>query len=236
MKIDEFILDSGWSKSEIAQKLGISKAAVSKWDEIPVLQLETLRILLGRTEKPDFVETAEAMENLFNPDDLFLKANIPDLVAEGKLEDHDPNEVSTSEISVDGLIRSIDQTPVELRKIVKREWKLKGEKVYWQQKWWGHGSDYDFQYSASQLRRWGKALKQSTNQELFNRTQFRRDNVSGNVPGIDCTPDQNTAQMLAIFSDVRSNTICPIVVDEIENRWVNGKPMSLRVNPWERVS
>ena len=73
MKIDEFILDSGWSKSEIAQKLGISKAAVSKWDEIPVLQLETLRILLGRTEKSDFVETAEAME----------KANIPDLVAEG---------------------------------------------------------------------------------------------------------------------------------------------------------
>jgi len=226
MKIDEFILDSGWSKSEIAQKLGISKAAVSKWDEIPVLQLETLRILLGRTEKPDFVETAEAME----------AADIPDMVADGRLEDNESAITFDTATGEWGVIRRIDQTPVELRKIVKREWKLKGEKVYWQQKWWGHGSDYDFQYSASQLRRWGKALKQSTNQELFNRTQFRRDNVSGNVPGIDCTPDQNTAQMLAIFSDVRSNTICPIVVDEIENRWVNGKPMSLRVNPWERVS
>ena len=44
MKIDEFLIESGWTKSEIAQKLGISKAAVSKWTEIPELQIQTLMI------------------------------------------------------------------------------------------------------------------------------------------------------------------------------------------------
>jgi len=215
MTIDEFLTESGWTKSEIAQKLGISKAAVSKWTEIPELQLKTLMILLGRNEKPDFVK--EAMHD----------ADMPDLV--GKLEDYVEPEISS-----DGLIRSIDETPQELRKVLKREWKIKKEKVYWQRKWWGRGSKYDFQYSANQLKRWAKALGRMSNQEVQSHMQADRSIVSGLIPRIDCTPEQNNAQIMEIFSDIKKNVICPVIVDQIENRWINGKPMSLRVNPWER--
>jgi len=220
MTLDEFLVDSGWTKSEIAKKSGISEAAVSQWKEIPKLRLETLMILLGRTPKSDFVKDAEQMQ----------EDGIPDLVADGKLTDY-----VEPEISYDGLIRSIDATPIEERKVVHRGWKLKDQKVYWQRKWWGRGSKYDFQYSAAQLKKWGKSLKRVSNQELMENAQARRDNVSGLIPGFDCTPEQNNAQMMDIFSAIRKNEICPVVVDEIESRWVNGHPIAFRVNPWERL-
>ena len=58
MTLDEFLVDSGWTKAEVARRLSISEAAVSQWTEIPKLRLATLEIMLGRTEKSESVETA----------------------------------------------------------------------------------------------------------------------------------------------------------------------------------
>ena len=53
MTLDEFLVDSGWTKAEVARRLSISEAAVSQWTEIPKLRLATLEIMLGRTEKSE---------------------------------------------------------------------------------------------------------------------------------------------------------------------------------------
>jgi len=60
----EFLGLSGWTKSEVARRVGVSPAAVGKWDEIPKQHLETLKTVL-RDKEP-----APLPERMSHPSDL----------------------------------------------------------------------------------------------------------------------------------------------------------------------
>ena len=52
MELAEFLEASGWNKSQVARHIGVSKAAVGQWSEIPERYLEDLREVLVREIDP----------------------------------------------------------------------------------------------------------------------------------------------------------------------------------------
>ena len=90
MKLDTFCIESGWSKSDVARKLGVSRSAVSQWDEVPA---KWVKVLEGCKDEsptaPDFIDTALAMK----------KAGVKDLVAEGLLEDRQDFDMMKGKVS-----------------------------------------------------------------------------------------------------------------------------------------
>jgi len=112
----------------------------------------------------------------------------------------------------DELPEELDE-PVELssvlsRRVMSRGWKLLGEKVRWLGSDWGHGSEWDFEFSAAKL---------SQVERMVN-------------------PRESGLSDEAI-SDLKKGILCPIIVDEIESKYVNSEGYRLRnvpfrCNPW----
>jgi len=63
MKLVDFLEQSGWSKADVARRLGLSRAAVSGWDEVPEKWEPTLHA--AKLEKPP-----EVVRRVCSPMDL----------------------------------------------------------------------------------------------------------------------------------------------------------------------
>jgi len=52
MKLVDFLEESGWSRSDVARKLGLTRGALTKWDEIPERWEDVLSTILSSDEVP----------------------------------------------------------------------------------------------------------------------------------------------------------------------------------------
>ena len=52
MELSEFLEASGWSKAQVSRHVGVSKAAVGQWKEVPEKYLEDLREVLVKEVDP----------------------------------------------------------------------------------------------------------------------------------------------------------------------------------------
>lgn len=103
---------------------------------------------------------------------------------------------------------------VPIRRVVVRNWKVKGEKVFWQRRWWGRGFR-DFEFSAATLVHLGKHVKSH--------------GVGGAAQILSAGGADFDSELLRA---VRDNSICPIIVDEIEPRFAGGASVPFSCDPW----
>lgn len=194
VKLDDFCKESGWSKADVSRKLGVSRAAVSQWDEVPVKWARVLEGCKGvEPGKPDFVDTAVQMG----------KAGVKDLVAEGLLED-----------------RKEENVPLPFR-VVRRRWKIDGDKVWFLGDLFGHGSEWDFEYSAAKILHIRRLLKHGDVASVASELSGLGGFIDGKwVP----------AHPAKMVQDVKNNVVCPRIVDEVEGP---GHSIAVGVNPWE---
>ena len=164
MKVDKYLESEGLNKSELASKLGVSRAAISQWDEIPD---KHLKILMGEIEEP---------VNLSKVDE----------------EDASCPPVGVSE----------------------RNWKIVDDKLHWQGEVFGHGSDWDYNYSPARISYIRDLLKRlGSVQAVYDwiqPVQFEKDFIEA----------------------VSKDMVCPIVVDMVFPR-IGGRPVPKRVYPFE---
>ena len=60
MKLVEFLEASGWTKAQVARHVGVSKAAVGQWAEVPERYLDELReVLVHEIDPPKPVKSAD---------------------------------------------------------------------------------------------------------------------------------------------------------------------------------
>jgi transcriptional regulator with XRE-family HTH domain len=171
MKLDNFLKGSGWTRADLSRKLGISKPAISKWDEVPLKWVSVLEGIL------------------VNEVDLVLP----------------PFSDEVEELAI-----------VPLRHVVFRGWRIKGEKVYWQRRWWGRGSERDFEFSAATL--------------VHIRKYIKVHGLSGAVQILSTGGADFNSELLR---EVRDNVVCPVIVDELEPRFAGGASVPFRCNPWK---
>ena len=165
MKIQQYLAQENMTRAELAKKLGVSRAAVYKWDEIPD---KHLKILMGEIEEP---------VNLSKVDE----------------EDASCPPIGVSE----------------------RNWKIVDDKLHWQGEVFGHGSDWDYNYSPAKILHIRELLRQMGSVEaVYNwiqPVQFEKDFIEA----------------------VSKDLVCPIVVDMVFPRIEGGRPIPRRVYPFE---
>ncbi len=191
MKLDTFCKESGWSKADVSRKLGVSRQAVGQWDEVPEKWAKVLEGCMGMDPgAPDFVDTALAMG----------KAGVKDLVAEGLLDDG--GEISS------GL------------KVVRRRWRVEGDRVCFLGEWYGHGSEWDFEYSPAKINHIRRLLKHGTVRSVTEELS----GLGGFIDGkwVPAHPER-------MVRDVKDNVVCPRIVDEVEGP---GRSLVVAVDPW----
>ena len=118
MKLSDYLESEGISAAELSRRLGISKAAISKWDEIPE---KWLSVILNAQD------LSEAIDKKY-PDKTEEKPKGSKGVIHGK--------------SKHGLPYSV-----------------KGNKVTWLGSEFGHGSEWDENYSADKILHIRKLLQ-----------------------------------------------------------------------------
>lgn len=163
MNLDEYLSSTGITKTDLAKKLGVSRAAVSQWKEIPE---KWMKVLSGEVEEP---------------------VNLPDVPLE---------------------------EPVELPEgVVSREWRVVGDKLEWCGGVFGHGSEWDYNYSPSRITYIRGLLKQMGSvqavYEWIQPVQFDK----------------------AFIKAVHEDRVCPIVIDMLAPK-VGGRPVPKRVYPF----
>ena len=92
---------------------------------------------------------------------------------------------------------------------------MKGEKVYGCNRWWGRGSDQDFDFSAATL--------------VHIRKYIKAHGTNGAVQILSAGGADFGADLIR---DVNRNEICPIIVDEIEARFFGGASIPFQCSPW----
>ncbi len=96
-----------------------------------------------------------------------------------------------------------------------RGWKIKDEKLHWQGMIFGHGSEYDYEFSASKISHIRRELKVRDNDvtalmDWLGGVGFPREFVQ----------------------DVKDNRVCPNVVDMRKPHIEGGRPIPIRVFPF----
>ena len=163
MRVDEYLSQEGISKAGLAERLGISRAAISQWDEIPE---KWMKALAGEIE-----------ERVYLPDGNEADASVPSVG------------------------------------VASRQWKVVGDKLHWQGGVFGHGSEWDYNYSPAKIRYIRGLLKQMGSVQAvydwIQPVQFDRGFIE------------------AVHKDV----VCPIVVDMVFTK-VGNVPIPKRVYPF----
>ena len=67
MKFAHFLETSGWTKADVARKLGLSRGALTSWDDIPEKWVMVLEGVLSGTESPP--EVVRVCSPMDLPDD-----------------------------------------------------------------------------------------------------------------------------------------------------------------------
>jgi hypothetical protein len=151
------------TRADLAKKLGVSRAAVYKWDEIPD---KWEKVLMGEIEEP---------------------VNL--------------DKVSEEDASI---------PPVG---VASRDWRVEGEKIHWQGEVFGHGSEWDYNYSASKIGHIRGLLERMGSVDaVYNwiqPVQFGKDFI------------------VAVSKDL----VCPIIVDMVYPK-IGGSPIPKRVYPF----
>ena len=63
MKLDFFLKESGWSRSDIARALGLTRGALTKWDDVPERWESLLHsILVNKEVAPKIVRKCSPMD------------------------------------------------------------------------------------------------------------------------------------------------------------------------------
>jgi len=97
---------------------------------------------------------------------------------------------------------------------LSRNWRIKGEKLIWQGGIFGHGSDWDYNYSPARIFQIRRLLKDL-----------------GSVAAV--LEFSGAVQMDAgLLNDIQKDIVCPIVVDMMKVRIEGGRPVPKRVYPF----
>ena len=164
MLLSEYLESEKTTRAELSRRLGVSKAAISKWEEIPE---NHLKILMGEIEEPV------------------------------NLSEVDEKDASCPPIGVSA-----------------RNWKIVDGKLHWQGSVFGHGSEWDYNYSPAKIIHIRELLKQMGSVEaVYNwiqPVQFDKDFIEA----------------------VSKDLVCPIVVDMVFPK-IGDRPIPKRVYPFE---
>lgn len=97
--------------------------------------------------------------------------------------------------------------------VASRDWRVEGEKIHWQGDVFGHGSEWDYNYSASKILHIRELLRQMGSVDaVFNwlqPVQFGKDFIDA----------------------VKKDLVCPIIVDMVYPK-IGDRPIPKRVYPF----
>ena len=161
MKLSDYLETEGITAAELSRRLGISKAAISKWDEIPEKWLGVL----------SEIKRQEIMEK------------------EGRVILQDNGGSMPKYVSVD-LADGKDEAIIYGKTEHGIAWFISGDKITWLGSEFGHGSEWDYNYSAAKIFHIRRLLEQV-----------------GSVQGVfefcNCIFEKD------LIRDVSKNVVCP---------------------------